>query len=79
MIEHEAPGLIEHLHAMGRFDLSSMLTRERIAMFNALARQRTELERLREIIRQCFYWFDGHDDRMTSSELHALLAKEMPS
>lgn len=72
MIEHEAPGLIEHLHAMGRFDLSSMLTRERIAMVS-------EIARLREVVRQCFYWFDDRDDRMTSRELHAMLAKEMPS
>ena len=33
-----------------------------------------ECERLRELLRQCWYWFDDHDDnRMTSFEIHKLL------
>lgn len=32
-----------------------------------------ECERLRELLRQCWYWFDDHDDRMTSAEIHKAL------
>ena len=55
-----------------------------IALCDEVARLRQELgqpleterecERMRELLRQCWYWFDNHDDnRMTSFEIHKLL------
>ncbi len=28
-------------------------------------------------LQQCWFWFDDHDDRMTSAELHALIKKTL--
>lgn len=32
-----------------------------------------ELNDAREVLRQCWYWFNDHDDRLTSSEIHRML------
>lgn len=36
-------------------------------------------EEMREALRQRWYWFDDHDDRKTSAELHDMLRKVVGS
>lgn len=37
------------------------------------------VEEMREVLRQCWYWFDDHDDRKTGTELHDMLRKVVGS
>lgn len=36
---------------------------------------RKERDAAIEVLRQCWYWFDDHDDRLPSHEIHTMLRK----